>query len=156
MRHKNTDRHIIASLIKGLDWFDNSLQNLFAARGYQSVHRTHSMMVVLIASGINRPADIARELGVSRQNIHYMARQLIEGGVLCQLSDTSDARGAIYAFADESQERRDFAMAALARLEEVLMHRIGTEQVKNLRHVLSLDWGPEVESLTDEDLPGRT
>ncbi len=156
MRHKNTDRHIIAGLIKGLDWFDNSLQSLFAARGYKAVHRTHSMMVVLIASGINRPADIARELGVSRQNIHYMARQLIENGFLRQLSDTNDARGAVYAFTEESQEHRDFAMAALANLEDILMRRIGTEHVLNLRHVLSLDWGPEVESLIDEDTPRRS
>lgn len=154
MRHRNTERHIIAGLLKGLDWFDNSLQRILADRGFPAAHRTHSMMVVLVASGINRPADIARELGVSRQNIHYMARPLIENGILCQLPDTKDARGAVYAFTEESKPRRDLAMSALARLEEILISRIGAEHVANLHKVLAQDWGPEVESLSDEELRG--
>ena len=45
-------------------------------------------------------------------------------------------------------------MSALARLEEILISRIGAEHVANLHNVLAQDWGPEVESLSDEELRG--
>ena len=44
---QNVEWHLIAGLVKALDWFDNSLQNVLASQGFTPVHRTQSLITGL-------------------------------------------------------------------------------------------------------------
>lgn len=147
MPQQDFDRHIIAGLVKALDWFDNSLQRILRQRGYEPVHRTQSLMLVHIASGIVRPSDIAREMGHTRQNTHQMVKPLIKAGLIEQIPDPSDGRSTLYRFTDDAAPIRDTALEILAHLETVLERRIGKSKVSALRTALALDWGPEVDEM---------
>jgi len=59
--------------LRAIDWFDNGLQNVRVSQGFTALHRTQSLILVHIASGMDQPADIAREMGLTRQNVHHMA-----------------------------------------------------------------------------------
>jgi EAL domain-containing protein (putative c-di-GMP-specific phosphodiesterase class I)/DNA-binding MarR family transcriptional regulator len=107
LSHQRLDRHLIAGLVRAIDWLDNSLQNLRVARGYPSMHRTQSLILVHIASGIDAPADIAREMGSTRQNIHHMTRGLIDLGIVEQYPDPHDPRRARYRVSEGASELRD-------------------------------------------------
>lgn len=136
----------MAGLTRALDWFDNSLQNVVASLGYEPFHRTQSMIIMHIALGTNRPSDIAREMSLTRQNVHHMAKVLIEKGVIESLPDPADPRRNIYRLSDRAKDLRRTALAAMTELETVLEQRIGSNRVAGLRDALAADWGADVES----------
>ena len=138
------DRHLLAGLVRAVDWFDNGLQNVLASRGFRTLHRTQSMIMVHIASGIESPADIAREMGLTRQNVHHMAKSLIADGLIEQAMDPKDPRRSVYRFSDAASDIRGAALETLGELEAILGNRIGFAQVQQLRRLLGRDWGPEI------------
>ncbi|MEQ8858948.1 MAG: MarR family winged helix-turn-helix transcriptional regulator [Pseudomonadales bacterium] len=140
---------IMAGLTRALDWFDNSLQNVVASLGYEPFHRTQSMIIMHIALGIDTPSDIAREMSLTRQNVHHMAKVLIEKGVIESLPDPRDPRRSVYRLSEQASELRTSALAAMTELENVLEQRIGATRVKALREALSAEWGPEVRDASE-------
>ncbi|MCY3795765.1 MAG: MarR family winged helix-turn-helix transcriptional regulator [Gammaproteobacteria bacterium] len=138
------DRHLLAGLVRAVDWFDNGLQNVLASRGFKTLHRTQSMIMVHIASGIESPADIAREMGLTRQNVHHMAKSLIADGLIEQALDTKDPRRSVYRLSDAASDIRGAALETLRELEAALGERIGFAEVQQLKRLLGRDWGPEV------------
>ena len=144
--HPRFAARMMAGLTQGLDWFDNSLQNVLASLGFEPLHRTQSMILVHIALGIDRPADIAREMGLTRQNVHHMAKTLIEAGMIESAPDPEDPRRNLYQLSEQASELRNLAISTLANLETVLEQRIGSRRVSALRKALEADWGPEIEN----------
>ncbi len=142
----------MAGLTRALDWFDNSLQNVLRSSGFEPLHRTQSMILMHIALGIDRPADIAREMGLTRQNVHHMAKSLIDAGVIQSAPDPEDPRRNLYRLSEESGELRDLALETLARIEQALEQRIGRRRFDGLKSALAADWGPEIADA--DDLPG--
>ena len=138
------DRHLLAGLVRAVDWFDNGLQNVLASRGFRTLHRTQSMIMVHIASGIESPADIAREMGLTRQNVHHMAKSLIADGLIEQALDPKDPRRSVYRLSDAASDIRGAALKTLRELEAALGERIGFAEVQQLKRLLGRDWGPEV------------
>ena len=137
------DRHLLAALVRAVDWFDNGLQNVLASRGFRTLHRTQSMIMVHVASGIESPADIAREMGLTRQNVHHMAKSLIADGLIEQAMDPADPRRSVYRLSDAASEIRGAALETLGELEAALGERIGFAEVQQLKRLLGRDWGPE-------------
>jgi DNA-binding MarR family transcriptional regulator len=140
---------IMAGLTQALDWFDNSLQNVVASRGFQPFHRTQSMIIMHIALGIDAPSDIAREMGLTRQNVHHMAKDLIASGVIDSEPDPRDPRRSLYRLSDKAAELRGVALSTMTELERVLEQRIGAERVAALRDALNAEWGPDVADAAD-------
>ncbi len=138
------DRHLIAGLVRAVDWFDNCLQNILASEGFEPLHRTQSMIMVHIASGIESPAEIAREMGLSRQNVYHMAKTLIDNGLIEQSIDPVDPRRMRYRLAGSAIKIRSVALDTLRNLEVVLANRIGTSAVSALQEILGSDWGDDI------------
>lgn len=147
------NRHLLAGLVRAIDWFDNSLQNVRASHGLEPVHRTQSLILVHIASGVDRPADIAREMGLTRQNVHHMAKELIRQGLIEQHVDPVDPRRSQYRMADTAAHDRDLALQTLMALERVLVQRLGlqADDIAAVRRILAADWGPEIRHQQELD-----
>ena len=94
---------VMARLTQAIDWFDNSLQNVVASSGFEPLHRTQSMIMMHIALGVCRPSDIAREMGLTRQNVHHMAKSLIEAGIIDSAPDPDDPRRTLYRLSETIQ-----------------------------------------------------
>ncbi len=138
--------HIFTGLVHAMDWFDNGLQNALAARGFARVHRTQSMILVHIARGVTNPARIAREMGSTRQNIHHMAKALIEADLIEQQKDPRDLRRSVLVFKASAAPIRSVAVEILEQLEETLAERLGRENLGLLRKLLGMNWGSVVSS----------
>lgn len=143
----------MAGLTRALDWFDNSLQNVVASMGYEPFHRTQSMIIMHIALGIDTPSDIAREMSLTRQNVHHMAKVLIEKGVIESQPDPRDPRRNVYRLSDRASDLRRAALATMTELERVLEQRIGRRRVTALREALAADWGSEIRDAAELDRP---
>ena len=135
---------LFANLVKAIDWYDMSLQSVLSSRNMTFVNRTQSIILLHIAQGTTRPSDIATEMGTTRQNVHAMANQLIEKGLLRLEQDPEDGRARIYVFTEESQELRDGVIRVLKQLDRELGKRIGSDSVQALRTALSKDWGSPI------------
>ncbi|MFT7218803.1 MAG: DNA-binding MarR family transcriptional regulator [Candidatus Azotimanducaceae bacterium] len=132
---------IFAELVKAIDWYDISLQSILAGRDLQSFNRTQSVMLIHIAQGITKPSDIAHCMGASRQNVHAMAKPLIDAHIIEVVPDREDGRSKQYAFCEDSLELRDTVIQLLKHLDKKLGERIGKDELKSLKGALSQDWG---------------
>jgi len=132
---------IFAELVKAIDWYDVSLQSILTGRGLQSFNRTQSVMLIHIAEGIIKPSDIAHDMGATRQNIHAMAKPLIDAHIIEVVPDPDDGRSKQYAFCEDSLELRDTVLKLLKHLDKKLGERIGKSDLKDLKRALSSDWG---------------
>jgi DNA-binding MarR family transcriptional regulator len=144
MTTKRTSRGIFAGLVQAVDWYDNSLQNILAAKGMQVVNRTQAMILVHINSGITRPSAIAREMRLTRQNIHTMAKGLIDAQLITLDPDPKDGRSGVYALSASSASQRKAAVNILAFLDKKLADRIGKTAFRSLHKAMAADWGEEI------------
>src|SRR3546814_4103662 len=74
------DESIFAGLMNAVNWFDEAFQNSLEAAGYARTTRVESFVIVNIAAGRQRPADIARNLCVSRQAISQILKAFAQRG----------------------------------------------------------------------------
>ncbi len=140
-KHRDEKRALIGTLAYGLFWVDECLQASMEAAGWERMSRTRSMLMVNVTIGINRPADIARSIGVSRQAIHQLIRGLKEEGILELVPDPNDRRAKIVQFDPKADKMRDDATKIMIAIEKELSKRLGATEFKTLKKLLSADWG---------------
>ena len=140
-----TANFMMMDVMRAFYWFDEGLQTALNARGWQSISRSQSIMLANIALDIKRPADLARNLGISRQAVSKMLREMSDDNLICVESDPTDKRAQIVSFSPESIRLRTDALDILGQLEVQLGKRIGAGSLKAFRSALQKDWGPAPE-----------
>ena len=101
-------------------------------------------MLMHIAEGVTKPSHIAYDMRATRQNLHAMAKPLIEAHLIEVVADLDDGRSKKYAFCDDSLELRDTVIQLLKHLDKKLGERIGKDDLKNLKRILISDWGDSI------------
>ena len=134
---------LIMRMLEGWDWFDNRLREQIRRKGYRTFNKTQSMMIIYVANGLRRPADIARQINLSRQAVLHMADQLIKAEILEAHPDPDDGRSKILKFNAASYEARMFSEGVLYALEKKLTEKIGAEDMRTLRRILNAAWAEE-------------
>jgi DNA-binding MarR family transcriptional regulator len=135
---------LIGTLAYALYWMDESLQASLEAAGWERMNRTKSMIMINITVGVNRPAHLARHLGVSRQAIHQLLQSMRDDGLLELVPDPADKRAKIVQFSSSADHIREDAEKAVIGIETQLADRIGKSQLKQLKQALAKGWGPVV------------
>lgn len=136
-------------LFEAFSWFDGGLQTLMNEAGWAEVSRSQTMAMILVRQGCNRPAAIARALGISRQSASLTIAEMIESGIFAMEPDPNDGRAKIVTVTPLGQKRANDARDAVLLLTGELERRIGKDNVENLWNALTANWGPSVESLRD-------
>ena len=121
------------------------MQTALQQRGWQHISRSQSMAFANMAMGICRPADIARNLGISRQAVSNMLKEMVAEGLVEVRPDPGDRRASIVSYSEKSLTMRTDAMDVLTKLEAIVGERIGRHALETLRDALSKDWGPVPE-----------
>ncbi len=132
---------LIVPLLQGFFWFDDGLQAFLQKKGWGHVTRPQSMVMINILSGIVRPSDIARNLGISRQAIHSTINQMVEMGMLEMRDDPEDGRSKVVALSSMGTAMRKDANAAVEALTAELSRRIGKANIAALAKAFAADWG---------------
>jgi len=149
-----TTRYLIVPLLQAFCWFDDGLQAFLQKRGWAHITRPQSMVMVNVLTGVRRPSDIARNVGVSRQAMHTTITQMIQMGMLEMRDDPADKRSKIVALSSKGQTMRKDADMAVDALTAELVRRIGSENVANLGKAFAADWGePPGEIVLQAALP---
>lgn len=141
--------YLIVSLLQGFYWFDSGLQSYLRARNLPTLTHSQSMVMINLTTGTTRPADVARNLGISRQAVHVTLLQMQKLGMVDFRNDPTDKRSKIVVLTERGEPMRRHAQAAVTAMTERLAKRIGTTQVANLLAAFSTDWGDEVDFETE-------
>src|SRR3546814_13796564 len=84
------------------------------------------MVMTNIVSGIVRPSDIARNLGVSRQAIHSTINQMVKLGIVRLDVDPDDRRHMNVSLTDLGARMRQDAQRSMDPLPAPIADRLGT------------------------------
>lgn len=132
---------LLLDTIMATFWFDDALQASLQASGFLPMPRSQSFVFASIALGERRAANMAKNLGVSRQAISLMLNDLEKRGIIVFVRDPRDGRARIIQFSESFLKQGQAALAILKRLEQVLEKRIGKDRVQAMRDAFAPDWG---------------
>lgn len=132
---------LIIHLFQRFCWLDEGLQARVHDKGWPDISRAQSMVMVNIVSGVTRPSEIARRMGVSRQAIHSTIAQMVEKGVVTLEDDAEDARHKRLLLTPFGERMRGDAQSAMAELTAQIAGKVGQERFDLLLETLAADWG---------------
>jgi len=134
---------LLKHLLSAVYWFDESLQQHLAAAGFPTMNRTKSFIMMNISDGIERPIQIAANLGLTRQAVHLALKELEQEGLISIADDPHDRRAKRVFFSHEDQREtmRKAAYEALKQIEDELAERVGRDKFAVFKEVLTCDWG---------------
>lgn len=137
---------LIIALFQRFCWLDEGLQARLHDHGWPDVNRPQSMVMTNIVSGIVRPSDIARNLGVSRQAIHSTINQMVKLGIVQLEVDPGDRRHMIVSLTDLGARMRKDAQRSMDALTAQIAAVLGQDKFDALLAALEADWGSNIQS----------
>ncbi len=135
---------LIIALFQRFCWLDEGLQARLHDHGWPDVNRPQSMVMTNIVSGIVRPSDIARNLGVSRQAIHSTINQMVKLGIVQLDVDPDDRRHMIVSLTDLGARMRRDAQRSMDALTAQIAAVLGQDKFDALLAALEADWGDNI------------
>jgi DNA-binding MarR family transcriptional regulator len=136
---------LIIALFQRFCWLDEGLQARLHDRGWPDVSRSQSMVMTNIVSGVVRPSDIARNLGISRQAIHNTIGQMIKLGMVKLDPDPDDRRHMVVSLTQTGLQMRQDAQRAMDELGAQISTMLGAKQFESLLAALEADWGENLD-----------
>lgn len=135
---------LIIALFQRFCWLDEGLQARLHDHGWPDVNRPQSMVMTNIVSGVVRPSDIARNLGVSRQAIHSTINQMVKLGIVQLEVDPADRRHMIVSLTDLGARMRKDAQCSMDELTAQIAAVLGQDKFDALLAALEADWGDNI------------
>ncbi len=135
---------LIIALFQRFCWLDEGLQARLHDHGWPDVNRPQSMVMTNIVSGIVRPSDIARNLGLSRQAIHSTINQMVKLGIVQLEVDPGDRRHMIVSLTDLGARMRKDAQRSMDALTAQIAAALGQDKFDALLAALEADWGDNI------------
>ncbi len=135
---------LIIALFQRFCWLDEGLQARLHDHGWPDVNRPQSMVMTNIVSGIVRPSDIARNLGLSRQAIHSTINQMVKLGIVQLEVDPGDRRHMIVSLTDLGARMRRDAQRSMDALTAQIAAVLGQDKFDALLAALEADWGDNI------------
>jgi DNA-binding MarR family transcriptional regulator len=136
---------LIIALFQRFCWLDEGLQARLHDHGWPDVNRPQSMVMTNIVSGIVRPSDIARNLGISRQAIHSTINQMVKLGIVQLEVDPADRRHMIVSLTDLGARMRKDAQRSMDELTAQIAAKLGQDKFDALYAALEADWGDNID-----------
>ena len=137
-------RGVALALLKDFYWIELGIRSYLRACGNPEFSRADGMVIANITLGYNRPSDIARQLGVSRQAIHRQIHQMREKGIVALEDDPADGRIKLVTITDLARKMNEDGVVAMSILWEQLARRLGVANLERAAKVLTADWGPPI------------
>ena len=99
--------------------------NLMSLRGHESLTSTHLTFISNLDCGKTHAAEVARRMGISRQAVYKITRELQKLGILTLEIDPADKRQKTVNMTSLGEKVVTDARACLGEIELELTSRIG-------------------------------
>ncbi|TAK97949.1 MAG: MarR family transcriptional regulator [Rhodospirillaceae bacterium] len=140
MRPLSVER-FFTSLLNATYWFDDAFQLSLEASGLERTTRAESFVIVNIAAGERRAIQIAQNLGVSRQAISQIIKDMERRGIIVSHQDPNDGRARVVSFSKSFEEHGDICSKIVTGIVRELEQRLGKVAIDRFRSTLAADWG---------------
>ncbi|MEO5641386.1 MAG: MarR family transcriptional regulator [Sphingomicrobium sp.] len=135
---------IALALLKYFYWIEIGIRSYLRSRDNIEFSRSEGLVIATVMLGHNRPSDIARQLGISRQAIHSTIQQMKGKGILDLVPDPDDGRIKQVVLTAFAAQMNADGVVGMELLWTELGKRVGQVQLKKLADALRSDWGPPV------------
>ena len=132
------------SLIQAHQWLATGLLNLMHERGHSELTSAHLTFFTNLNCGMTHASDVARRMGITRQAVYKITKELQKSGILDLVDDPDDGRQKIIAMTERGERIALDARECLTIVEKHLADQIGQDNLDVLRNALARDWGPVV------------
>lgn len=122
-------------------WYTLGLLEAMHARGFEQLTEAHLVFLAFLECGPNHPAEIARQMGVSRQAVYKLTRSLQQLGFLHLKGDPEHARQKQIVYSAEGEAMIGHAREVLLQMDEELAARIGKDDLAALYRILPKGFG---------------
>ncbi len=123
-------------LLRAADWFDMQLRAELVERDFPQLNRTDARTFAALAPGASTPADLAREVGITRQSMQQLLARLESHGIIRFVPHPTDRRRVAVHFDVRGEEMRVEVQTILRGLERKLLRRLGAEHFQTLKAAL--------------------
>lgn len=106
--------------------------------GQSGVRLAHVPLIAVLDAGGTRIGDLASRIGVTRQAVAALAKDLDAAGIVECLPDPDDGRATIVRLTSAGAEFCMRAVTVLLRREAELGERIGARELAELKRLLSV------------------
>ena len=137
-------------LREGSRWFTDRLNEGAAAQGQPPLSAAVAVVLFHLDPRGSRPADVARSMGVSRQHVHAVIRELVDAGIAETTPDPLSRRDRLVVPTANGQVRRQSGIARMAALEAEVERAVGPGDLARLHDILTRMWNPQ----TPDPAPG--
>lgn len=143
-RSTSAETPLLAQLVKAMNWVHHSMQAEVVGDGVGPFNMGQAIVLCNINLGITRPSDIAREMGLSRQAISQIIKQLEAKGAVEKRDDPDHKLAKIVCIKKTSGTKgiQAITQRAISTVDDRLATRIGNQKLLNLKVALEDDWGP--------------
>ena len=129
-------------LLKASQWISSGMLHLMHERGHTQLGQVHLTFFSHLNCGITQASDVARRMGISRQAVYKITKELQEMEILTLESDPEDGRQKIISMTKRGEQVALDSRDCLDVIEARLTEKIGQENFDMLFSVLSAEWGP--------------
>ncbi|MEL7459488.1 MAG: MarR family transcriptional regulator [Pseudomonadota bacterium] len=129
--------HIGVDLWAAADAWKAHYTSAMVRAGYAHFATSGAAILQFIGPRGARPADLARQLGISRQAVQQLIDTLEIDGVVTRAPDPADGRGKIIRLTDKGTKAHWRGNIVKAKIESELTEAIGPEGLQRLKDDLA-------------------
>lgn len=137
-------KFLIVQILQSFEWYDESMQLSLKNLGWPTLSRPEAMVLIYVNSGVNKPAEIARQLGLTRQAVHTTVRMLVRRRIVKLVQDPSDGRIKTVELTELGEAMRTDGRRIAKAIAKKLGQRIGAGNLEALERAYEMDWGPPI------------
>jgi len=130
-------------LLRRTDWMEERVLQAAARNGYDAITPAMNRLFGHMRAQPIGLSECARQLGISRQAIHALAREAEALGLVELIDSDEDARVKLLRFSKAGWAMSDSAAREHELIEKELASRIGEHDLEELRRILSRVWSDD-------------
>lgn len=123
-----------------LEWVEDQLMKNAEKNGYGYITPSMARLYSYLGDSPVPMSSLARRLKISRQAVHQLVAEGLTSDFLQVIDSPEDKRIKLVKFSDKGKKMSAVALAEIHQTEHELEKYLGTENVKQLRRILEMDW----------------
>jgi len=132
----NVHPPLLFLLLQSYYFLDDALQASVRKADGPNVPRLQSMFMANVAAGVERPSQIAKNLGISRQAVNTLLRELTRKELVQMVPDPTDKRAKRVQYHPQALRMVQVSRAAMATNEAAILAAVGQERFDDFIDVL--------------------
>lgn len=127
-------------LIRRFEWIEKEFNSRLSMEEGVRLSRAQILFMSYLEDGRDRLSDMAQKLGVTRQAVSLLVKELISKGIIKLEPDPAKASAKLLRKTEYGVGFVNRALEIMTTLEREVAERIGAERFSALRQTLVTDW----------------